>query len=335
MRFANPCPCCHPPDLSRRRFLQAAAVVAASSLASSCRTLETEWAEPGVARIPGVPVIDIHQHCAYGRGPGKRPDEDLPRHQKNMGIRATVLLPAATTGALDNWTDAGNDQVAAFVRQHPKYFVGFANENVFRPEAPKTIEKALKAGAIGVGELKDKMECASPEMERVAEVAREYAVPMLLHFQDDRFNNGYANFHRILEKFPTVTFIAHAQSVWAHVDARYQPSMGYLPRTPAEPGGLTDRWLADYPNFYGDLAAIEGNNFLTRNQDFVVPFLTRHQNKLLYGSDCPDRNGVGPTCVGGIKLGLLNQLCATTEVRDKILFRNARRILRLPLATLS
>lgn len=310
-------------------------MAAVSTMIGSCRTLDSDWAEPGVARIPGVPVVDIHQHCAYGRGPAKRPDEELPRHQKNMGIRTTVLLPAATTGALDNWTDAGNAQVAAFVRQHPKYFVGFANENIFRSEAPKTIEKALRAGAIGVGELKDRIACAGPEMARVAEVAREFEVPMLIHFQDGLFNDGFADFHRVLEKFPTVTFIAHAQSVWANVDARYQRSMGYLPRTPAEPGGLTDRWLADYPNFYGDLAAIEGNNFLTRNVDFVVPFLTRHQNKLLYGSDCPDRNGVGPTCVGGIKLGLLNQLCATTEVRDKILFRNARRILRLPTVTLA
>lgn len=331
---AIPCRCCHPADPSRRRFLQAATVTAASSLLGACRTLESEWAQPGVARIPGVPVVDIHQHCDYGRGAGKRPDEDLPGHQRNMGVRATVLLPAATTGGLGDWTNAGNEQVSALVRRHPQYFVAFANENIFRSEAPQTIEKWLKAGALGIGELKDNLSCDGPEMQRIADVARDFGVPMLIHFQDGLFNSGYANFHRVLEKYPTVNFIAHAQSVWAHVDARYQFSMGYLPRGPVTPGGLTDRWLADYPNFYGDLAAIEGNHFLTRDAGFAAAFLTRHQNKLLYGSDCPDRQGVGPTCVGGIKLGLLAQLCATNEVRDKILFRNARRIIRFPSSTL-
>ena len=310
-------------------------MAAASSMLASCRSIEGPWFDPAVARIPGVPIIDIHQHCDYGKPSMRRPDDDLPLHQRNMGVRTTILLPAATSGGLGDWTDAGNEHVAAFARRHPKSFVTFANENVFRPEAPKTIERWLKAGALGIGELKDNVACDGPEIRRVAEVAREFAVPMLLHLQDPMYNNGFVNFHRVLEMFPTVNFIAHAHTVWGNVDRKYQASMGYLPRGPVEPGGLTDRWLADYPNFFGDLAGVEGNNFLSRDPEFATAFLTRHQNKVLYGSDCPDRTGVGPACLGGIRLGLLSQLCATTAVRDKILFRNARKIVRFPAETVS
>jgi hypothetical protein len=53
-------------------------------------------------------------------------------------------------------------------------------------------------------------------------------------------------------------------------------------------GGLTDRYLADYPNMFGDLSAGSGLNALTRDEDFTRGFLERHQDKLLFGSDCSD-----------------------------------------------
>ena len=42
---------------------------------------------------------------------------------------------------------------------------------------------------------------------------------------------------------------------------------------------------------YGDLSAGSGLNALTRDEDFTRDFLTRHQDKLLYGSDCSDHRG--------------------------------------------
>jgi len=50
-----------------------------------------------------------------------------------------------------------------------------------RSENGAVIEK----GAIGIGELKENIACDSPAIQRVAELAREYDVPMLLHFEEE------------------------------------------------------------------------------------------------------------------------------------------------------
>ena len=57
--------------------------------------------------------------------------------------------------------------------------------------------------------------------------------------------------------------------------------------------GYTDRLLSDYPNMYGDLSAGSGLNALTRDEDFARDFLIRHRDRLLFGSDCNDRDGGG------------------------------------------
>ena len=49
------------------------------------------------------------------------------------------------------------------------------------------------------------------------------------------------------------------------------------------PGGLTDRYLSDYSNLYGDLSAGSGLNALTRDEDHAREFIQRHQYKLIYG----------------------------------------------------
>ena len=74
---------------------------------------------------------------------------------------------------------------------------------------------------------------------RVAEIAAEYDVPVLLHFQSNRYNTSFERFHAILEKFPKVNFIGHAQTWWANIDAQADQAVLY-PKGPIAPGGLTD-----------------------------------------------------------------------------------------------
>ena len=102
----------------------------------------------------------------------------------------------------------------------------------------------------------------------------------------------------MLEKYPRVNFIGHAQTWWANIDKNYQDQKVLYPKGPVTPGGLTDRYLADYPNMFGDLSAGSGLNALTRDEDFTRDFLARHQDKLLYGSDCSDLDGAGAKCSG-------------------------------------
>lgn len=295
-------------NLSRRSFLAGACGFAAL---------------PAVAAQTAQPVIDIHQHTHYwGRN-----DEDLLRHQHALGVTKTVLLPAGSKFGLE--ADChGNDSVLAMAKQYPKEFVFFANEVADLPEARTVIEKYLKAGAIGIGEQKFFVDCDSKHIELIAALAKDYNVPVLLHFQHGKYNTGYERFHKVLEKFPRVNFIGHAQTFWGNIDRNHDQAVLY-PKGKLTPGGLTDRWLADYSNFYGDLSAGSGLNALLRDEDFTREFFTRHQNKLMYGSDCQDADTKVKECSGIKTLEVVRRLSASRKVERKLLYENARRVLKI------
>ena len=81
---------------------------------------------------------------------------------------------------------------------------------------------------------------------------------------------------------------------------------------------------------YGDLSAGSGLNALSRDEAFTRDFLTRHQDKLLFGSDCSDHEGAGPNCQGAQKIAVLQRLAASRAIERKLLFENATRLFRLP-----
>ncbi len=295
------------PTISRRSFLAGTA---------GALTIET-FAQPA------EPIIDIHQHTHYwGRN-----DEDLIRHQRALGATKTVLLPAGSKFGLE--ADCyGNDSVAALAKQYPNEFVFFANEVADLPEARTVIEKYLKAGAIGIGEQKFFVDCDSKHIELIAALAKDFNVPVLMHFQHGKYNTGYERFHKVLEKFPKVNFIGHAQTFWGNIDRNHDQTILY-PKGKLTAGGLTDRWLADYANFYGDLSAGSGLNALLRDEELTKDFFRRHQNKLMYGSDCQDETTKDTRCSGIKCMQTVKRLSGTKKIERKLLYENARRVLKI------
>lgn len=269
------------------------------------------------------PVIDIHQHTNYAG----RTNEQLLAHQHTMGVAKSVLLPAGSRYGLAAGA-GGNDTVVALAKQYPEEFVVFANELPDIPQTKQVIEKYLKAGAVGIGEQKFHVDCDSKHMQLIANIAREYNVPVLMHFQHETYNMGIERFHSMLEKFPTVNFIGHAQTFWGNIDKNHEQSVMY-PKGPVTPGGITDRLLSDYANMYGDLSAGSGLNALRRDEDHAREFLKRHQNKLMYGSDCDDKYGEGPKCSGSQQLATVRKLAPDAVAVRKMLHDNAARVLKM------
>lgn len=269
-------------------------------------------------------VIDIHQHTSYSG----RTDEQLFAHQHTMGIGKTVLLPAGSKHDLAFAGTGGNDAVLAIARAHPSKYVFFANELPDIPQTKAVIEKYLKAGAIGIGEQKFRVDCDSPHIQLIADIARDYKVPVLMHFEHETYNLGIERFHKMLEKYPSVNFIGHAQTWWGNIDKNHQQPVMY-PKGPVTPGGITDRLLTDYGNMYGDLSAGSGLNALLRDEDHAKEFLKRHQNKLLYGSDCSDHVGVGDPCSGSRQLAAVRRLSPNPSAMRKLLSGNAAQIMKI------
>jgi predicted TIM-barrel fold metal-dependent hydrolase len=208
---------------------------------------------------------------------------------------------------------------------------------------------AISKGAIGFGELKSHVEAAGPELRRLYALAAELGVPILVHFQEvphtpteGTFATGFKNFEAMLKAYPKTKFIGHADAFWANVSADYANQEAY-PKGKVKRGGVTDKLLGDYGNLYGDLAANSGNNALSRDPEFTPDFLKRHQDKLIWGSDCSCADGRGGgisqannpaasrlagRCVARETLTLLKKT-VTPQMFRKMTWENAHRVYRL------
>ena len=311
--------------LRRREFLQA---VAASIVVPAP-------ARPDGANDWGSPVFDLHCHLR------PQPASNLA-HLDGVGIAKANLLTRA--GALD--------QVKALQEAAPGRFITWFNSyDVTKPDAEQVLTQAVKDGAQGFGEMKFHVAADGKELRRIYALAAELRVPILIHFQEvDHFPNegtwstGFAKtFASVLEAYPKTTFIGHADAFWANLSADYRNEAAY-PTGPIQQGGVTDKWLGDHPNLFADLAANSGNNALSRDPEFTAGFLKRHQDKLLFGSDCSCSDGRGGgvsqsnnpaaarmagKCVARETLTLLKR-STSAAVFQKAVWGNASRLLRIP-----
>ena len=294
--------------ISRREFLGGAAALAAGSSVAAQKT-DTMW---------GGSVLDIHFHLRQNL-------ESNLGHMEGSGVAKAVLLANVSAG------DRAKDAVAT----HPSRFVRFAAVDVTMPDAVVLLTQAVKDGALGFGEIKSQVEAAGPEMQRLYAAAADLSVPITIHFQEvtqpgsqGRFNTGLKIFDAMLKKYPRTKFIGHADAFWANVSADYAEDTSY-PKGPIKPGGVTDRFLGEYPNLFADMSANSANNFLTRDPEFAAGFLVRHQDKLMFGSDCSCPDGRGTVrCVARETLTALKKL-APPAVFHKITWANGHQIIRM------
>ncbi len=186
-------------------------------------------------------------------------------------------------------------------------------------------------------------------MRRVYEVCAELQVPVMMHIQNFPhfpgelpYNTGYPQFDKVLSAYPKTNFIGHGDLFWAHISADVPTDRGY-PSGPIKPGGLTDKFLSDFPNMYADTSANSGNNALSRDIEFSRNFIVRHRSKLIFGSDCACADGKGAgisqgnnpeaarlagKCVARATLGLLKTL-TSPEIFRQITWDNGIRLFRL------
>lgn len=304
--------------IGRRAFLQsvaaatgASAVVVPNFRSAARAQGANEW---------GVPVLDTHLH------PRATAEENIT-HMDGAGVTKAVLLAGA----------AAEDRAKQAVAAYPSRLIRFAAIDATQPNFVDYLRAALQSGAKGFGEMKSQVAAAGPEMQRLYALAAELNVPIVMHFQEVSqpgspgvFNTGIKKFDEMLKAFPKTTFVGHADAFWANVSADYAEDTSY-PRGPIKPGGVTDRFLGEYPNLYADMSANSGNNFLMRDPEFAARFIERHQNKLMFGSDCtcPDgRGGPSGRCIARATLTQLKRL-VTPEILRKIVWENGPRVLKI------
>jgi predicted TIM-barrel fold metal-dependent hydrolase len=258
--------------MNRRMFLQSVAA-AAPAVPLFGQAAGGEWGR----------VIDCHHHL-------RRTAEANIAHLDGSGMSNAMAL------ARDN----SASDIAALNTHYPGRVLGwFASTDITKPEAEDLLTKAVKAGAIGFGELKFHVAANGPELRRVYALAADLGIPVLVHFQEEphtptegTFATGFKEFETVLKSYPKTRFIGHADAFWANISADYANEAAY-PTGKVKRGGITDKLLADYPNLFADLSANSGNNALSRDPEFTRDFLKRHESKLIFGSDCGCTDGHG------------------------------------------
>ncbi len=277
-------------------------------------------------------MLDLHFHM--------RPDaENNVTHLDGCGVSNANLLTRASAA----------EQVHAIQKKYPGRFTWFCSADITKPDAEKVLTQAVKDGAGGLGEIKFHVAADGPELKRMYALAADLDVPILIHFQEvphteteGVFATGFQRFETLLKAYPKTRFIGHADAFWANVSADYHNEAAY-PSGPIKRGGVTDKLLSDYPNLFGDLSANSGNNALSRDPSFTAGFLTRHQDKLMFGSDCSciDGNGGGISQAGNPAASRLAGKCvaretlsvlkksASPQVFRKVTWENVHKLLRI------
>jgi predicted TIM-barrel fold metal-dependent hydrolase len=322
--------------MDRRRFLLSTAAASALACSSAPEPAEVaEVSETASARedLWGGPVLDIHAHL--------RNDVDGNAvHLDGCGVSNAILLTRVSDIPLAKEAMA----------KYPDRYVLSARTGLKEPDAAEVLRKAVvEDHAIGFGELKDDVAADGPELQRLYGLAGELEIPVLIHFQEfphydgeTNYAAGIKNFAKMLEKYPKTKFVGHADAFWANISADYANQEAY-PSGPVVRGGVTDKLLGDYPNMFGDLSANSGNNALYRDPELTADFLARHQDKLMFGSDCSCEDGKGAgrsqrnnpaaarlfnKCVARETLGIVKG-ATSAEVFRKITWENARRVYKI------
>jgi predicted TIM-barrel fold metal-dependent hydrolase len=309
--------------MQRRTFLQSILPAAAAAQRLTAQP-DQSW---------GGPVLDTHLHI-------RADAEACFKHMQGCGVTHAVLLTPAP--------DQERAKVA--MERHPGHFVRSVRTDPAPPDAGRILRDALKGGAVSIGEMKFHLALDSPEMRRVYDIAAEMQAPVMMHIQtfphfdgELPYNTGYPQFDKMLRAYPRTNFIGHGDLFWAHIAADVPADRGY-PSGPVKAGGLTDRWLSDFPNLYADMSANSGNNALSRDTEFSKGFVSRHKTKLIFGSDCscadgkgsgvsqnnnPEASRLAGKCVARETLGVLQRL-ASPEIFRAVTWENGVRLFKIP-----
>ncbi len=284
-------------NVSRRGFLTASAIGAASMITGATRSLANRQTE---AKLP---VVDCHLHINHFH----RSVEDTIKHMDATGTTQAFVLPLETG---EGGVTLRTETVLHAYHQYKDRVIPMCQTDIRKDDVYARIRAYHLLGCRGIGEQKEHLPLNDKRVEGVIALCDELDWPITIHFQDGKngYNQGLSeHLEPYLKKYKKVRIIGHAQTWWANISADVPPAEKSLyPKGPIKPGGLLDKLLGDYPNLYADLSAGSGYNALTRDEEFTAGFFERHPKQILFGSDCPCKDGQGANFKG---------LCYSTQLQ--------------------
>lgn len=314
--------------LTRRQFHRAASAAAAGWMATS---RFAKAADSSPKKFPPGKYYDMHTHVGQTWNTTQPlPAEELLRWMDAHEVAQASVLPLVSPESSSYLITP--DFVLAQTKPHRDRLIPFCCID------PRTTinggEKALRdmlsryvdAGAKGFGEHKTGVPIDDPRNLRLFAACAELKLPVLFHMDNERNMDkpGLPGLAKVLETFPTVNFMGHAQGWWASISGGLtQADLNNYPKTTVRPGGAIDALMDKYPNIFGDLSAGSGFNAINRDLKFGREFVIRRADRLVFGTDFLSPGQAVP------QFELYEKLELPEDVQRKVFRENARRIIGL------
>lgn len=217
----------------------------------------------------------------------------------------------------------------SYVERAPeKFILGYAPDPR-KPDAIDRLSAAIEIYGVRVfGELKLRMMYDNPDAVRMFHFCGEKALPVIVHidYEFDTgvryprpnwwYGGGIDAFERAIAACPDTNFLGHAPGFWAHISGDDQYKKNAYPEGKVLTGGKLINLLHKYPNLYCDISAGSGYRALKRDPEFTIKFLTKFQDRILYGRDSFDNK----------HQELLNSLGLTDTILEKMYYKNALKL---------
>ena len=254
---------------------------------------------------PKYPIIDMHSH-PYAESPDQI--ALWVKRMDSLSIKKTVILSMSTGARFDS--------IFALYSKYPDHFeiwCGFDYNGYdkpgYGPAAVAELERCVKAGAKGVGELGDKgnglfyskpgpaaigMHIDDPRMDLLLEKCAELKLPINIHVTEpmwmyepmDSTNDGLMNAYE-WRRDNKNDELGHSQLIKTLENAlRKHPNTKFISCHFANCSydlNILGRLLDTYPNLNADIAARYAETAPIPR--FVKAFYEKYQDRLLYGTD--------------------------------------------------
>lgn len=278
------------------------------------------------------PVIDIHTHLSFSRGPGMSgPAEQTDKPETVLSVmdRRNIQMLVDLTGGSG---DALSETIAYWHKPHPDRFLIFTEptwNKTADPDYPQfqadELGRARKAGARGLKVLKTLglylreqittgplVKLDDRRFDPMWDAAGALKMPVAIHTSDpeafflpiDRFNERWEELHAHPDwsfhgrDFPSNSELQEAR---LRVMARHPKTQFVcLHVAQAENLALVSQWLDRYPNMLVEIGARIGE--LGRQPRMSRKFFDKYQDRILFGTDAVPHGEDTPQQIYGDQL---------------------------------
>jgi predicted TIM-barrel fold metal-dependent hydrolase len=292
-------------------------------------------------------IIDSHNHPHYHGLDASGVIAEMDEFGIDVCWLLTWYLPPAEhvprsdftynpANARPDGTHAGIilDDISRSRDRYPDRFVAGYCPCPTEGNAAARLEAAATQHGIRVcGEWSYRTVLDDPRSIELFRTAGDLGMPIVLHidtpylpdesgnrvYQDVWYGGEIECLERALAACPKATFVGHAPGFWRHISGDEGSDPKTYPDGPIAPNGKLFDLFESYPNLWADLSAGSGLTAMQRDTDHAIEFISRYQDRLLYGRDSP-RNDLQE---------FLATLKLSEEIQTKIYSENALKLVPL------